>query len=125
MNFQNFLQIFSTLSRSLPSFTVVYHGQDKFTLSIFKYTSIIIYNSSIVYCGCLLHTYFIALVFIFMRGEDGKFTSQPDSLDPKPVCIKLPTNVRKWIKSKGTDFHRDLIVQAWQAEAQSSPKLVA
>ncbi|MFN6572010.1 hypothetical protein [Dendronalium sp. ChiSLP03b] len=60
-----------------------------------------------------------------MRGEDGKFTSQPDSFDPKPVCIKLPTEIRQWLKDKGTDFHRDLILKAWEAEVHSSPKLVA
>ncbi|MCC5638760.1 hypothetical protein LC593_23595 [Nostoc sp. CHAB 5844] len=60
-----------------------------------------------------------------MRNEDGKFTSQPDSLDPKPVCVKLPREVRQWLKGKGTDFHRDLLVQAWETEARNSPKLVA
>ncbi|MCG6133978.1 MAG: hypothetical protein MET45_04870 [Nostoc sp. LLA-1] len=60
-----------------------------------------------------------------MRGEDGKFASQPDSLDPKPVCVKLPTEVRKWLRDKGTDFHRELLIHAWEEESQSSPKLVA
>jgi hypothetical protein len=57
-----------------------------------------------------------------MRGSDGKFIPQPDSLDPKPVCVKLPKKVREWIKSKSTDFHRDLLVQAWQAEGHDCQK---
>jgi hypothetical protein len=60
-----------------------------------------------------------------MRGEDGKFISQPDSLDPKPVCIKLPTDVREWIKCKGTEFHRELVLKAWEAEMNSSPKIAS
>lgn len=51
-----------------------------------------------------------------MRGEDGKFIPQPDSLHPKPACIKLPKHIRDWIKSKGTEFHRQLVIDAWKAE---------
>ena len=62
-----------------------------------------------------------------MRGDDGKFAKSSDSLHPTPVSIKVTAEIREWIKEKGNDFHRQLLIDAWLAEkvTEPSPKLLA